>query len=63
MALKHGGQTVSANLALACLNCNRLKGSDLAAIDPVNGVIVPLFNPRTQSWVNTLNWPEHICWD
>ncbi len=50
IALKHGGSTVSGNLALACLNCNRFKGSDLTAIDPVDGVIVPLFNPRTQSW-------------
>ena len=48
--LKHGGQTVSDNLALACLECNRHKGSDLTAIDPVDGVIVPLFNPRSQTW-------------
>lgn len=48
--LKHGGQTVSINLALACLDCNQYKGSDLAAIDPVEGNIVPLFNPRMQTW-------------
>lgn len=44
--LKHGGQTVSDNLALACLECNRYKGSDLAAIDPLTGQITSLFNPR-----------------
>ena len=48
--LKHGGHTASNNLALACLECNRRKGSDLTAIDPVNGAITPLFNPRSQAW-------------
>ena len=57
VALKHGGLTVSENLALACLKCNRYKGSDLTAIDPVDGVIVPLFNPRTQVW------DEHFALD
>jgi len=50
VALKHGGQTVSDNLALACAVCNNHKGSDLSAIDPVTREIVPLFNPRTQTW-------------
>src|SRR5215203_242553 len=35
IALKHGGETVSANLALACFDCNRFKGSDIASLDPV----------------------------
>ncbi|MBI1747631.1 MAG: HNH endonuclease [Acidobacteria bacterium] len=50
MAIKHGGLTASENLALACPLCNRYKGSDLAAIDPVGGMAVPIFNPRTQIW-------------
>jgi hypothetical protein len=50
IALKHGGQTVKENLALACVICNGNKGSDLATIDPLSGEIVPLFNPRIQSW-------------
>jgi hypothetical protein len=50
VALKHGGATVDANLALACIDCNLGKGSDLAAIDPVERVVVLLFNPRTQRW-------------
>jgi 5-methylcytosine-specific restriction endonuclease McrA len=29
IALKHGGTTIAANLALACFNCNRFKGSDI----------------------------------
>jgi len=50
IARKHGGQTTSANLALACFDCNRFKGSDIASIDVVTGALVPLFNPRTQRW-------------
>jgi hypothetical protein len=50
IAIKHGGQTVADNLALACVRCNRFKGSDLTAIDPLHGVIVRLFNPRSQVW-------------
>jgi len=50
IAEKHGGQTNILNLALACFDCNRFKGSDIASIDPTNGDLVPLFNPRTQGW-------------
>ena len=50
IALKHGGETLLANLALACFDCNRFKGSDIASVDPVTGVVTPLFNPRTQAW-------------
>ena len=51
---KHGGQSVTENLALACLRCNRSKGSDLTAIDPKTQQVVPLFNPRVQLW------PDHF---
>jgi HNH endonuclease len=47
---KHGGPTVHLNLALACLECNRNKGSDLTSIDPATNVTTPLFNPRAQTW-------------
>ena len=50
IALKHGGRSTAANLALACSDCNRFKGSDIASIDAVTGKLVPLFNPRTQKW-------------
>ena len=48
--IKHGGQTVSENLACACAECNRFKGTDFATLDRVSGEIVSLFNPRTQQW-------------
>ena len=40
IALKHGGETTSANLALACFDCNRFKGSDIASIDTVTSELV-----------------------
>jgi hypothetical protein len=48
--LNHGGETSSANLALACFGCNRFKGTNLASLDPLTGELVALFNPRTQQW-------------
>lgn len=61
IALKHGGQTVDDNLVLACLPCNRYKGSDLTSIDPTSGEITLLFNPRTQSWIDHFQIQEgHI---
>lgn len=50
IARKHGGQSDSDNLALACLHCNSHKGSNLAGIDQDSRVLIPLFDPRSQSW-------------
>jgi 5-methylcytosine-specific restriction endonuclease McrA len=50
IAEKHGGATAAENLAYACAQCNRFKGSDIATFDPQTDQVVPLFNPRTQSW-------------
>jgi hypothetical protein len=30
--------------------CNRFKGPNLTSFDPETDELVPLFNPRTQSW-------------
>jgi len=50
IAEKHQGQTTAENLALACFDCNRFKGSDISSIDPIGGGIVALFNPRRDDW-------------
>ena len=50
IAEKHGGATTIDNLALACFDCNRFKGSDIASLDPDTGELVALFNPRTEGW-------------
>jgi hypothetical protein len=35
---------------MACFDCNRFKGSDIASLDPTSGRLVRLFNPRTDAW-------------
>ncbi len=50
IAQQHEGKTMPENLALACMHCNRHKGTNIASIDPDSGQLTPLFNPRTQIW-------------
>jgi len=50
IAEKHGGLSIEENLALACVLCNKYKGSDLTSIDGETGEIVRLFNPREDIW-------------
>jgi hypothetical protein len=57
IAEKHGGATNIDNLAFACWRCNRHKGSDLTSFDPQTGQLSPLFNPRTQVWI------EHFTYE
>jgi len=47
---KHGGPTEEANLAYACLICNRNKGSDIASLLPGATTLVQFFSPRTDRW-------------
>ena len=47
---QHGGGDEASNLALACPRCNAFKGPNLSAIDPETGQVVPIFNPRAESW-------------
>jgi hypothetical protein len=47
---KHGGLSELENLALACVFCNRYKGSDIASLSPETGELVRLYNPRTDRW-------------
>lgn len=57
IAEKHGGATDINNLAFACWRCNRHKGSDLTSFDPQTQQLSPLFNPRTQIWL------EHFAYE
>ena len=50
VARQHGGETCLENLAFACGRCNRKKGPNLAGIDPNEGTLTPLFNPRAHLW-------------
>ena len=49
LSRKHGGASLVDNLAYCCAICNRLKGSDIAALDD-RGWPTRLFHPRTDSW-------------
>ncbi len=52
IALKQDGLTDLSNLASSCLECNRLKGSDVASVDSETGRIVRLFHPRRDRWLD-----------
>lgn len=47
---KHGDSSKLDNLALACVFCNRYKGSDIASLNPETKELVRLYNPRTMRW-------------
>jgi hypothetical protein len=53
-----GGPTTEENLWLACPLCNGHKGNRSLLIDPRTGVIVTVFNPRQQQWVEHFAWSE-----
>jgi len=52
VSLKHGGQTVLENLALACGFCNTNKGADLGTFLDSPKELIPFFNPRDDDWHN-----------
>jgi hypothetical protein len=47
---KHRGTDDLTNLAWACVRCNLGKASNLSGRDADTGEIVPLFDPRKQTW-------------
>lgn len=47
---KHGGGDDLDNLALACIDCNLRKGSNVAGYDPETGLLTELFHPRKHPW-------------
>lgn len=56
IAEQHRGQTDETNLALACVRCNLYKGPNLSGLDPMNGELTRLFNPRLDSWADHFGW-------
>jgi hypothetical protein len=47
---KHGGSSELENLALACVFCNRYKGSDIASLIPETNELIRFYNPRVDRW-------------
>ena len=58
LPISRGGETNMDNLALACPGCNSHKYTKIEAIDPVDGALTPLYNPRLQRWRNHFSWNE-----
>ncbi len=54
--LAAGGTDDEDNLWLACARCNRFKGAQTEANDPLTGEVHPLFNPRRQRWDAHFRW-------
>jgi hypothetical protein len=54
--LSKGGSNEEFNLWLACPLCNAFKSNKVDGLDPVTGMVVPLFNPRTQVWCEHFEW-------
>src|SRR5213596_3335546 len=52
----HGGTDDLDNLALACIDCNLHKGTNLTGFDPETNAVTHLFHPRRH------NWDEHFGW-
>jgi 5-methylcytosine-specific restriction endonuclease McrA len=52
----HGGTDELDNLALARIDCNLHKGTNLTGIDPQTNEVTELFHPRRQLW------NEHFAW-
>ncbi len=58
LPLALGGSSEFDNLAHSCDGCNGFKHAKIAAIDPVSGQVVPLFNPRTEDWNQHFSWKK-----
>jgi hypothetical protein len=58
MPRNKGGGNEDVNLCFSCPTCNRFKGTQTTAEDPVTKQIVPLFNPNTQIWSEHFEWSD-----
>jgi hypothetical protein len=53
---KHSGTDLLDNLALACIDCNLHKGSNVAGYDPETNQLTELFHPRRHPWTEHFEW-------
>ena len=52
----HGGSDDVDNLALACVDCNLHKGTNLTGIDPETNRVTEIFHPRRARWEDHFEW-------
>ncbi len=52
----HGGPDSEENLALACIDCNLHKGTNLTGLDPETKQVTEMFHPRLHRWGDHFQW-------
>ncbi|MGB0387208.1 MAG: HNH endonuclease [Ardenticatenaceae bacterium] len=55
----HGGTSDEENLIWACPMCNGHKSARVQAMDLQSGMMVPLFHPRLDEWIEHFEWVEN----
>ncbi|MGB0386600.1 MAG: HNH endonuclease [Ardenticatenaceae bacterium] len=58
MPVSLGGSSEIVNLCNACRRCNGYKSDHIQSLDLQTGLVVPLFNPRTDSWNEHFTWSD-----
>ena len=48
---QHRGSDEIDNLCLCCIRCNLKNGPNIASVDSQTGLVVALYHPRRQSWL------------
>lgn len=56
----HGGSDDVDNLALACIDCNLHKGTNLTGIDPESNALTELFHPRRPTMERAFRVERHL---
>jgi len=56
--LAAGGFSEEENLWMACALCIGYKGTQTHHMDPAAHELVPLYNPRKQSWCEHFHWSD-----
>ena len=59
IAKKWGGSDSLNNIANACSGCNGHKHDRIKGLDEETNEIVPLFNPRTNTWTEHFGWSKN----
>lgn len=54
--LASGGETISENLALACVSCSLRKGAKEFTVDDDSKDEVRIFHPREDNWSDHFEW-------
>lgn len=56
--LASGGNHDIQNLCLACYRCNQFKSAKVKGFDSIENLVVRLFHPHEQSWIEHFEWSD-----